>query len=863
MKILRIILLPAFPILAFGQNVELASRYDYYTDEKEATIILFGDDFEDVKQLLIGGVTAEEVAHQKDRRIFRVNIQDLPNWVLEPGALITLKDGSTRSIYLKIKKMPPKPNSVKVDRLTGGLKVDDLPFFPFGFYTGFPLGNLLVEEVYNAMNLVGVYQSNEDETLAGRKAYMDLCADLGVKVNYSLNGLVGTPHNKTDFVITPEEEARRWDLLRKEVETFKDHPALLSWYMNDEPVGQSRSPKLLEKAYKIIKEIDPYHPISVVFVIPERAAAYANAVDIVMTDPYPIPGDVKQVSGHMRALKKHFRYRKAFWLVPQAFGGGEHWAREPTGPEIRVMTWLGILEGAMGIKYFIRRLPNLFPKSQTAWNEAVKAAHEISMLAPWLFSYEKTELLPTDFDGVFVKTFAAENSNLVIAVNSENRPRQLRLSFENAAKSPDQTLRLLFENRTVQLKNFALTEPIDAFGVRVYLAENGNETEIAEHAKHNLFINPGFENCPSPGVPAGCYANSSARPFYDGSTFFVDSRTAHSGRNALRFNTAHDTSQFSLTFFRMNVEKERLYYSEFWSRGPRHGSPAEFTVSIPELEIAQTFQTSPGWKKHTFYFNTTEQTTHVRWQIEPKGKGTFWLDDISILPEPLIDVAVLPQAKARVRLQSSVPEKRLFYRLNDRGDFRAYSSPFEVSGFTNVDLKVSEPDGKNRDMSFQIPLSKATLKKCSFQTPYSEKYAAQGDGTVLDGAYGSLAFRDNKWLGFDGKDVEFTVDLGKSTAIHTLAVHFLVSVNDGIHAPLSVVASVSDDSRRFRSFGLAENQEGSKHGPAYYLNMRIDGAKTMARYVKFKVKSPKIIPKNYLFAGTDAWIFIDEVLIDD
>ena len=62
-------------------------------------------------------------------------------------------------------------------------------------------------------------------------------------------------------------------------------------------------------------------------------------------------------------------------------------------------------------------------------------------------------------------------------------------------------------------------------------------------------------------------------------------------------------------------------------------------------------------------------------------------------------------------------------------------------------------------MQVVVPLSKATRKTCSFISPYSEKYAGSGDGTLVDGYYGSLAFRDKKYLGFDARDVEFVVEI--------------------------------------------------------------------------------------------------------
>lgn len=41
---------------------------------------------------------------------------------------------------------------------------------------------------------------------------------------------------------------------------------------------------------------------------------------------------------------------KPVMMVPQAFGGGENWARGPSRQEERVMTYLGLLAGAKAIQ---------------------------------------------------------------------------------------------------------------------------------------------------------------------------------------------------------------------------------------------------------------------------------------------------------------------------------------------------------------------------------------------------------------------------------------------------------------------------------------------------------------------------------
>ncbi|MBC8181291.1 hypothetical protein H8E88_09210 [candidate division KSB1 bacterium] len=180
------------------QSIEFISRYSYYMHETEATFIVWGEDFRAVESIISqqnnSVVRIKEC--QQDRLLAGFSIADFPVGTHELMLRIKKNDGLQIKRSVEIIKLQPALNEVKVDRLTGGLIVDDLPFFPFGFYTGFPVGDVIAEEVYSGMNLIGVYQKNDQETLDERKAYMDLCASLGMKVNYHVNGLVGTSHNK-------------------------------------------------------------------------------------------------------------------------------------------------------------------------------------------------------------------------------------------------------------------------------------------------------------------------------------------------------------------------------------------------------------------------------------------------------------------------------------------------------------------------------------------------------------------------------------------------------------------------------------------------------------------------------------------
>ncbi len=85
-----------------------------------------------------------------------------------------------------------KSNEVKTDRLTGGLIVNRrrvLPVRILLLFAGSP--TLPEEEIVNGFNMISPYQTILPETFKARQAYMDRCAELGMKVHYNLLSVSG------------------------------------------------------------------------------------------------------------------------------------------------------------------------------------------------------------------------------------------------------------------------------------------------------------------------------------------------------------------------------------------------------------------------------------------------------------------------------------------------------------------------------------------------------------------------------------------------------------------------------------------------------------------------------------------------
>lgn len=59
--------------------------------------------------------------------------------------------------------------------------------------------------------------------------------------------------------------------------------------------------------------------------------------------------------------------RKPFLFVPQAYGDGEWWIREPSIAEERSMTYISLIHRISGILYFIYS-PPVFPNNMALWS---------------------------------------------------------------------------------------------------------------------------------------------------------------------------------------------------------------------------------------------------------------------------------------------------------------------------------------------------------------------------------------------------------------------------------------------------------------------------------------------------------------
>lgn len=195
--------------------------------------------------------------------------------------------------------------------------------------------------------------------------YLDRAAELGIWLQYDV---IWEPDNSTEMI--------------EQVTALRTHPSILSWYQSDEPDGKGNPINSTGLAYQKIKQLDPYHPVSLALNCENfYYSDYAAGADIIVPDVYPIStntsystvygtvcnetygccgcdncgigptvfDDIPHRLDEFRRRDELIGWAKTQWFAPQAFGNETFWERYPTAQELDVMSLLAVNHGAKGL----------------------------------------------------------------------------------------------------------------------------------------------------------------------------------------------------------------------------------------------------------------------------------------------------------------------------------------------------------------------------------------------------------------------------------------------------------------------------------------------------------------------------------
>ncbi|WP_158560687.1 carbohydrate binding domain-containing protein [Paenibacillus contaminans] len=257
----------------------------------------------------------------------------------------------------------------------GKMLVNGQPFFPVVMYH-------VNTEDYPDMQQIGVntVQGSWAYSLATLQQQLDTAQANGLKMLVPLY---------TEMLVK-----ENFDYMQQAVTQFKNHPAVLAWYVMDEPTGNGIYPQELIDAYKLIHSIDPAHPIYIVEDRKEAYSATGKITDILAADIYPLNKEpISAVSEQMEMARASVEPAKPVWFIAQAFQllNNPNWPYLPTIGELRNMIYQGIVTGAQGIGYYSFKDPGWLLKTSVLWPGMVDFSKEYGQMADLINSGQKID----------------------------------------------------------------------------------------------------------------------------------------------------------------------------------------------------------------------------------------------------------------------------------------------------------------------------------------------------------------------------------------------------------------------------------------------------------------------------------------
>jgi len=196
-------------------------------------------------------------------------------------------------------------------------------------------------------------------------------------------------------------------------------------------------------------------------------------------------------------------------------------------------------------------------------------------------------------------------------------------------------------------------------------------------------------------------------------------------------------------------------------------------------------------------------------------------------------------------------------------DSPLYREPVVVQKSTT--LQAAAFDGQRRvgpTVEQKFIAHKAAFKSVQYSTPPSPRYPGGGAFELTNMIRGGADHHSGRWQGWSRDDCEVTIDLGQSEQISRIAAGCLQNVPAHIFFPDSVRYAISTDGVDFTWLPVVVNTVPQNQDGILMKDFTVEFTKIPARFVKVLAKNVIVCPPWHQAAGTEAWVFVDEVIVE-
>lgn len=266
------------------------------------------------------------------------------------------------------------------------------------------------------------------------------------------------------------------------VAALMGHPGLLAWYLYDEPdlTHQYVSPPWIERYYRLIKALDPYHPVVLTCAADNAVEPYRHGLDVHWTQVYGATSYVASRIPRHRALLEpgtpvaailHCYDRTQTGAVQEGLPGDPA-KFQPDGRLMRANAFMALTRNSSGLLWWwwgqgSSRYMTV-AQAPEAWAALQQIVADIASLRPVLTAEGDIHTWveePAEGRQVHVWEKRLADRTVIIAVNRDDQPCEVTLAPRTLPQ--DCTLEVLFEGGQARVTGGRLPLSFEPLGVHV------------------------------------------------------------------------------------------------------------------------------------------------------------------------------------------------------------------------------------------------------------------------------------------------------------------------------------------------------------------------------------------------------------
>ena len=251
-------------------------------------------------------------------------------------------------------------------------------------------------------------------------------------------------------------------------------------------------------------------------------------------------------------------------------------------------------------------------------------------------------------------------------------------------------------------------------------------------------------------------------------------------------------------------------------------------------------------EKRDFNFFSSRLVEHFKFFDFLKIKYSTALFDISSRVSPNGSSGI------NVELYSNYLNGQIYYTLNaddPSKNYTPYTEKISIDHSLMIQAFLFEGEKlKGKVFSQFFNINKATGKEVILLNQPHVEYSRGGGFSLVNGVTGNLPWIPSEWLGFSGKDLDATIDLGTVQTVSHVDVDVLKDEEGKIFLPKELRVSISENGKDFKIAGTLDS-----------ISINNMTRKLIIKFPETHSRWIKVFAKN--FNGKD-WLFVDEIVVE-